>query len=143
LLMSQKVRLPFALVLAAVLLYGAWGPVQLPVTADTTWGTTRYIQTRSAVGDGIYPPQVDLFGHTVLAHREERDEHTGATVVRERTLNHFALALSLCATGVAAMFVRWGMSGVGGRKLTKGRKAGPSPGERTEGGSERRSQRLT
>jgi hypothetical protein len=114
--MSPRVRLTIGLALAVVLLYGAWGPLHFPVTPDTTWGTTRYVQIRSVVGERVYPPQVDLFGHTVLTRWEERDEQLGVTVVRERTLNYFALALSVCLTGVAAGVVGWGLSGAAGRK---------------------------
>ena len=114
--MMPKVRVTLALAVAAGLLYSAWGPLDLPVTPDTTWGTTRYVQTRAVVGERVYPPQEDLFGHTVLTRREERDEQLGVTVVRERTLNYFALTLSVCLTGVAAGVVAWGLSGVAVRK---------------------------
>jgi hypothetical protein len=109
-------RFALALALAAALLYGAWGPLQFPVTLDTTWGTTGYVQTRSMVGDSFYPSQVDLFGHTVLSRREERDAQSGVTVVRERTLNHFALGLSVCATVIALVVAFWGLSGLGSQE---------------------------
>jgi hypothetical protein len=123
--MSPKVRITLALALATVLLYGAWGPMQLPATPDATWGATRYVETRSIVGEKVYPPQVDLFGHTVLSGWEERDEQFGVTVVRERILNHFALALSACATAVAVVVVGWGLSGARGRKPGEVRTGSP------------------